>query len=84
MSRSPAPDFCAVCGATIPTNSLACPECGADERTGWREQDIYDGLDLPDEESEAKPARTRFFNLWTVTGLVMVVLFIILIVRGHW
>ncbi|MDR1284379.1 MAG: zinc ribbon domain-containing protein [Opitutaceae bacterium] len=44
----PPPDECAQCGATIPRNALSCPECGADERTGWRESSLYDGLDLPD------------------------------------
>jgi hypothetical protein len=33
----------------IPRSAKACPECGADERTGWRETSGYDGLDLPDE-----------------------------------
>jgi hypothetical protein len=45
-----APSECPVCGATVPRNALACPECGADERTGWTEADTrYDGLDLSDE-----------------------------------
>lgn len=42
------PTECAQCGAAIPPRARACPECGADERTGWRETSIYDGLDLPD------------------------------------
>lgn len=46
--RAPPPDSCANCGAEIPRAAKACPECGADERTGWRESSIYDGLDLPD------------------------------------
>jgi hypothetical protein len=46
--RAP-PEECANCGATIPRGAKACPECGADERTGWRETDVYDDLDLPDE-----------------------------------
>ena len=53
------PEECANCGAAIPRNAKACPECGADERTGWREnaESIYDGLDLPDEAfaDESKP-----------------------------
>ena len=47
--RLPAPSECAQCGASIPPRAAACPECGADERTGWREASIYDGMDLPDE-----------------------------------
>ena len=49
--RSAAPAECANCGAPIPPGAKACPECGADERTGWRENadTIYDGLDLPEE-----------------------------------
>lgn len=46
--EQPPPDECANCGATIPRNARACPECGADERTGWREASIYDGMDLPE------------------------------------
>ncbi|MEI6862071.1 MAG: zinc-ribbon domain-containing protein, partial [Verrucomicrobiota bacterium] len=47
MSQSP-PDVCANCGADIPRSAYACPECGADERTGWRETSPEDGLDLPE------------------------------------
>ncbi|MCS6243403.1 MAG: zinc ribbon domain-containing protein [Opitutus sp.] len=46
------PEDCAQCGEPIPRNAHACPSCGADERTGWRETSIYDGLDLPDEDDE--------------------------------
>jgi len=47
MNRPP-PAECANCGATIPSRAHACPECGADERTGWRENSVYDHLDLPE------------------------------------
>ena len=74
-ARVPAPTECANCGATIPRGSLACPECGADERTGWREQSIYDGLDLPDEtDSPEKPMRRGLALGWIITGLVLIVL----------
>jgi hypothetical protein len=34
----------------VPRTARACPECGADERSGWNEDDArYDGLDLPAE-----------------------------------
>ncbi|PTY07345.1 zinc ribbon domain-containing protein [Opitutaceae bacterium EW11] len=50
MTRRRPPPYCAQCGAEIPPNARACPECGADERTGWDEVSIYDGLDLPEAE----------------------------------
>ncbi len=53
------PEQCPVCGAPVPAGAYACPECGADERSGWNEEATrYDGLDLPDscfeEEAPAK------------------------------
>lgn len=44
-----APEVCPVCGEQVPAGAPACPECGADERSGWRE-DVADGLDLPAED----------------------------------
>jgi len=47
------PSVCPVCGERVPPKSLACPECGADERSGWKENAAdYDGLNLPDQEEE--------------------------------
>lgn len=44
-----APAECPVCGAEVPSGARACPNCGADERTGWNEEAArYDGLDLPE------------------------------------
>ena len=46
-----APAVCAVCGEDVPRGSLACPECGADHQSGWREGvDAYDAVDLPDQD----------------------------------
>ena len=55
----PSPEECANCGAAIPRGAKACPECGADERTGWRASAdaIYDGLDLPEEAFEDENAK---------------------------
>jgi hypothetical protein len=57
MSDQPTPKECANCGASIPRGAKACPECGADEKTGWRETSIYDGIELPDSafEDESSP-----------------------------
>jgi hypothetical protein len=64
--RLSAPSECANCGAEIPRGARACPECGADERTGWRETSVYDGLELPDESA---PRRTRGRTSRDVNGL---------------
>lgn len=45
---------CGICGATVKANALACPECGADERTGLRRdagESAYDGLELPEDDT---------------------------------
>lgn len=62
MSAPPPPEICANCGAAIPPRARACPACGADERTGWRETSVYDALDLPgaaDEGDEPPAPRAR-------------------------
>jgi hypothetical protein len=59
MARLKAPTECANCGATIPPAALACPECGADERTGWRETSFYDGLDLTEDDALSQSPGSR-------------------------
>jgi hypothetical protein len=73
------PDSCANCGADLPRNARACPECGADERTGWRETSIYDGLDLPDSESDGSPAETRrpVKIFWILVGVGLLILLVL-------
>jgi len=44
------PEICPNCGAEVPRNAKACPECGSDEQTGWSEEAHADGLGLPDQE----------------------------------
>ena len=79
------PDECPVCGAIVPSRARACPECGADEKTGWDEEATrYDGLDLPGEISagdqdfsnENKRPRTDSNGLawyWWVVGIFLIV-----------
>ena len=80
--RQPAPTECAQCGAAIARGASACPECGADERTGWREASIYDGMDLPDsafaedeESSKKSPTSDRRVNgiawYWWCVGVAL-------------
>ena len=83
--RAP-PEECANCGSAIPRRARACPGCGADERSGWREQDAYEGLNLPDEayasdDRPPKPAPTRFrINglawYWWSLGVALLILLV--------
>jgi predicted nucleic acid-binding Zn ribbon protein len=56
MSRFQSPSECPVCGAAVPRGARACPECGADDRSGWNEDETrYDGIDLPDDAFDDAP-----------------------------
>ena len=44
------PEICPHCGAEVPPNAKACPECGSDEETGWSEQARAQELGLPDDQ----------------------------------
>jgi predicted nucleic acid-binding Zn ribbon protein len=86
MSRDPEPPTeCAQCGADIPPRARACPGCGADERTGWREQSVYDGLNLPDDETDddtrsaprSSRPRDRLAWYWVLTIIAVLLLLIV-------
>jgi uncharacterized membrane protein YvbJ len=44
------PETCPNCGAEVPADAKACPECGSDYETGWSEHAQSQNLGLPDEE----------------------------------
>lgn len=75
------PDECAQCGAAIPPGAASCPECGADERTGWAETSIYDGLDLPDEawedDASEKPLPRELPWYWWLAGIATLIALIL-------
>jgi uncharacterized membrane protein YvbJ len=85
------PDVCPNCGAEVPPNAKACPECGSDETTGWSEKASADNLGLPDEEFDyeefvkdefggaTKPRGIGWF--WWVVVLILVALLIFLFIR---
>ncbi len=81
------PSECPVCGAAVPRGARACPECGADERSGWNQDDTrYDGLDLPDEAfaddegASQRASRARPNHLWSVVASLLVIALILLFV----
>ena len=79
--------ICSNCGAMVPSRALACPECGSDEQTGWSEDTLYDGLDLPDLEepetmpqpSPMTPMQSRLFIL--IVAIISLLVFLLFYLR---
>jgi len=88
----PPPDFCPACGAEVPSHARACPECGADEQTGWSDRAESQRLGLPDDEFDydefvqeefgdtprsADQVKPRHLSwLWWVVGLLLATAFV--------
>ena len=81
------PEICPNCGAEVPRNARACPECGSDENTGWSEDAKADGLDLPEENFDYDQYVKREFGgetpvprgihwFWWVIALLIAALFL--------
>ena len=90
MSRPP--DTCPNCGAEIPRNAKACPECGSDEKTGWSQEAQYGGLDLPDDNfdyddfvkrefAEEKPIPRGLHPFWWIVAVLVLAAFVWLMAR---
>lgn len=92
--KSEPPDVCPVCHEDVPPKSLACPSCGADFNSGWKEDASMIG-DLGDPEddfdydeflqnefgSEKKPKGIKW--LWWLTAILLsaILLFYFIIQR---
>ena len=71
--------ICPNCGAEVPVKSLSCLECGSDEKTGWSEDTMYDGLDLPVfEETRKNSSKSLLQNkfLLYVVAIMTILAFI--------
>lgn len=84
--------ICPVCGAEVPIHAPACPECGSDDETGWSENTLYDGLDLPDDDgfeeegspfssSASGPTLFRSRLLFLAVALIAAILFILFLLK---
>jgi hypothetical protein len=83
-TRARTPEVSPVCNEEVPPSALACPECGADHNSGWREDaGFYDGVDLPDDDfkyddfvkrefgSQVKPSGIKM--IWWVAGVLLII-----------
>ncbi|MBG87557.1 MAG: hypothetical protein CMO80_11750 [Verrucomicrobiales bacterium] len=43
------PPTCPNCGAYVPSNALACPDCGSDDSTGWNDRADEQSLGIDDD-----------------------------------
>ncbi len=43
---------CPHCHAEISVDAVACKNCGADDKTAWSSNTLYDGIDLPTTDDE--------------------------------
>ncbi len=86
------PDICPNCGAEVPPNARACPECGSDEQTGWSDEANAGALGLPDEEFDHDDFVEREFGakktiprgvhwFWWLIALVVAAAFLALLLR---
>ena len=85
-SKLRAPKVCPVCGEDVPRTALACPECGADHTSGWREDaEAYDGMDLPEDDFNyeefvnqefGSSRRSVIKTVWWITAILVVAAFI--------
>jgi hypothetical protein len=78
------PEICPNCGAEVPPKARACPECGADEETGWSERAAAQRLGLPEDEfdydefvkeefgkKKRGPSRPQIGWFWWVVAVVL-------------
>ena len=61
---------CPNCGVELPLKALACPECGSDENTGWSDETMYDGLDLPNLDDSDESPKSIFQNMYVLYIIV--------------
>lgn len=80
-----------MCGEWVPRGAAACDDCGACAKSGWKDDaEVYDGLDLPDEDfdyddfierefgggSRRKAGPTRE-QLWRWVGLAVFIVMVL-------
>jgi len=82
------PEICPNCGAEVPSRARACPECGADEQTGWSDKAQAERLGVPDDDfdyeefvkeefrtgNKVRPRGIRW--IWWVTAVILLAMFL--------
>lgn len=87
MPRQPTDTFaCPHCGADVRRGAPACPECGSDEDTGWSEDTMYDGVDFGgyDDDPPLRPGSRAKAGATKIIAVVVLIVIGCLICWGLW
>jgi hypothetical protein len=86
------PSECPVCGETLLPKAKACPECGACEKSGWKNDFSADGLNLPDEEFDyddfiekefgKKAVPPSIKKRWWIVAIILLILTLLMTFHG--
>jgi hypothetical protein len=81
------PEVCPICNEDVPRGALACPNCGADHKSGWNDSFSNSAdLGLPDEnfdydefvknefgdDNEIRPQGLK--RIWWITAIVLLLI----------
>ncbi len=77
-------ETCPHCGATFRGGRPACPECGSDAETGWKDETEvqYQSVELPDEEWRMEPgapapsSSNRWFWIAAILAILAMLIFV--------
>jgi hypothetical protein len=76
--------ICPHCGADVPFDAAACPECGSDEETGWSQDAKYGDLSLHGDEPYTAPPASAPWPKYLVAALAALTLAAYLVVALPW
>jgi hypothetical protein len=97
--------ICPACGAEVRVGSKGCPKCASqratkkwgatEERKSWEQDDVYDDLDLPDDQFDydkfiqeeferTAPRKTAVEWLWWLVALILLMILVGIVVAGFW
>jgi uncharacterized membrane protein YvbJ len=81
--------YCPNCGAEVPSDAKACPQCGSCEETGWSEKAKYERIDVDyddafdydsfvDEQFRGGKSRRKSTTqwAWTIVAILLIALFV--------
>ena len=75
---------CPHCGASVPPDATACPECGSDDQTGWSDKAAYDDLLLYDDEPQADSPQPAAWPRYMIAIVAIIVISAFLVYTLPW